>query len=428
MGYMIHFYILLTSIGVYLSFINLYDFRRSKLNIIVYFFILYIGLFILAKYFKIPPLYGLNIINAITVYNITKKTLLTIGIPLISTALYIIVNFFCCKIVIFLTETDIYRLGNLAYLIYYYLVIYIIMVIISKFLKNLFMSNIEIDDFNILYKFKLYILIILTCVLSICIYFEVNIQTNVVSTLGIKMDFNENLTFVYFIMFLCAIFLIMLINNQKRLNEINEYNKKLEYATNEMKKFRHDYKNIMLSMCGYIESKDLDGLKKFFYSHIEGLSKELDLFNLTWASIGNIECIEVKGIIASKLIQAEKNGIKTSLYVPDFIKELNFNRLDLCRILGIILDNSIEACLESKNPSLSVLILEKEKSVSIVISNTYKDKVKDTYLLFEKGYSSKGEGRGMGLSNVREILKNYKNATFNIKVEDEFIQQLDIFK
>ncbi|MCG4723061.1 hypothetical protein L0M81_14090, partial [Alistipes putredinis] len=61
----------------------------------------------------------------------------------------------------------------------------------------------------------------------------------------------------------------MLINNQKRIKEIDEYNKKLEYATNEMKRFRHDYKNIMLSMCGHIESNDLDGLKKFFYSHIE---------------------------------------------------------------------------------------------------------------------------------------------------------------
>ncbi|MCG4735245.1 hypothetical protein L0M92_16710, partial [Casaltella massiliensis] len=68
-----------------------------------------------------------------------------------------------------------------------------------------------------------------------------------------------------------------------------------------------------------------DGLKKFFYSHIECLSKELDLFNLTWSSIGNIECIEVKGVVASKLIQAEKNKIKTNLHIPHVISEVNFN-------------------------------------------------------------------------------------------------------
>lgn len=51
--------------------------------------------------------------------------------------------------------------------------------------------------------------------------------------------------------------------------------------------------------------------------------------------------------------------------------------MDLCRILGILLDNSIEACLESKDPSLSILILEKTKFISILISNTYKHKVED---------------------------------------------------
>ena len=423
---MVHFYILLTSIGVYLSFINIYDFKRSKIKLIAYFLILYIALFIFAIYFKISPLYGLNIINAIVVYKITKKTLLTIGIPLMSTILYITVNVFCYNTVVFLTGINIHRLGNLVYLICYYVITYIIIVIVSKFLNIIFINN--IDEVNILYKFKLQILIILTSVLSICIYFETNRQTNVVRTLGQEMNRDGALPFLYFITFLCIIFLIMLINNQKRLKEINEYNKKLECATNEMKKFRHDYKNIMLSMSGYIESNDLDGLKKFFYSHIECLSKELDLFNLTWSAIGNIECIEVKGVIASKLIQAEKYGIKTNLYIPDFIKKLSFNRLDLCRILGIILDNSIEASLEAKDSSLSILILERKKFTSIVVSNTYKHKVEDISVLFERGYSSKGEGRGMGLSNLRDILKNYENALFNIEVGDEFIQQLDIYK
>nr|WP_263330834.1 GHKL domain-containing protein [Paraclostridium sp. AKS73] len=70
----------------------------------------------------------------------------------------------------------------------------------------------------------------------------------------------------------------------------------------------------------------------------------------------------------------------------------------------------------------------KTNLTSIIISNTYKQKVEDISLLFEKGFSSKGEERGMGLSNLKDILKNYDNAFFNIKIEDEFIQQLDIYK
>lgn len=91
---MFHFYMLLTSIGVYLSFINLYDFKRNKIKLISYFIILYIGLSVITRYLRISPLYGFNIINAIVVYKITKKTLLTIAIPLMSTVLYITVNVF----------------------------------------------------------------------------------------------------------------------------------------------------------------------------------------------------------------------------------------------------------------------------------------------------------------------------------------------
>ncbi|MCU9807991.1 hypothetical protein LEQ06_07305 [Paraclostridium sp. AKS46] len=43
----------------------------------------------------------------------------------------------------------------------------------------------------------------------------------------------------------------------------------------------------------------------------------------------------------------------------------------------------------------------KTNLTSIIISNTYKKKVEDISLLFEKGFSSKGEERGMGLSNLK---------------------------
>ncbi|MGL5642161.1 MAG: sensor histidine kinase, partial [Paraclostridium sp.] len=291
----------------------------------------------------------------------------------------------------------------------------------EKFIKN-------IKEINIFYKFKIQLLIIFTSILSISIYFETIRQMKVVCISELQMKQNVILPFLYFITFLSIIFLIMLINNQKRLNEVNEYNKKLEDITNEMKKFRHDYKNIMLSMCGYIEENDMEGLKKFFYSNIEFSSEYLDLCNLNLSSIGNINCIEVKGAISAKVIEAENNGISTKVYIPDVIKYINLNCLDLCRILGIILDNCIESSLECESPSITISIIEKENLISIIISNTYRNKIDDTSDLFTNGYSSKGEGRGIGLSNLKEILNNYDNVYFTIKAEDEFIQMVDIYK
>lgn len=423
---MFHFYILLTSVGICLSFINIYDFKRNKLKLAVYFLILYISICMVSKCLKVSPLYGLNIINAIFVYRLTKKTLLTVIIPLISTVLYIAVNIFCYYIVLFLTDINIYKISSIVYLILYYLITYLIIIIVSKILNCKFMKTLE--DFEVLSKSKIKILILLISILSICIYFETIRQIDVYCITELEVKHSLMLSFLNFLTFLSTMSLIMLMNNQNRLKEIHEYNKKLEDMTNEIKKFRHDYKNIILSMSGYIEKNDMEGLKKFFYSNIECSTKNLDLYNLSLASIGNIKYIEVKGVIASKLIEAQEKGIEIKVYIPNVIEYINFNSLDLCRILGIALDNCIEASLESENPLITLSIIDEKDLTSIIILNTYKSNIKNTSELFKNGYSSKGEGRGIGLSNLKEILSNYNNAYFTIKAEGEFIQKLDIYK
>ena len=423
---MFHFYILLTSVGICLSFINIYDFKRNKLKLAVYFLILYISICMVSKCLKVSPLYGLNIINAIFVYRLTKKTLLTVIIPLISTVLYIAVNIFCYYIVLFLTGINIYKISSIVYLILYYLITYLIIIIVSKILNCKFMKILE--DFEVLYKSKIKILILLISILSICIYFETIRQIDVSCITELEVKHSLMLSFLNFLTFLSTMSLIMLMNNQNRLKEIHEYNKKLEDMTNEIKKFRHDYKNIILSMSGYIEENDMEGLRKFFYSNIERSTKNLDLYNLSLASIGNIKYIEVKGVISSKLIEAQEKGIDIKVYIPNVIEYINFNSLDLCRILGIALDNCIEASLESENPLITLSIIDEKDLTSIIILNTYKSNIKNISELFKNGYSSKGEGRGIGLSNLKEILSNYNNAYFTIKAEGEFIQKLDIYK
>ena len=155
------------------------------------------------------------------------------------------------------------------------------------------------------------------------------------------------------------------------------------------------------------------------------------MFNKKFGFIQSKSCIkyiEVKGVIASKLIEAQEKGIEIKVYIPNVIEYINFNSLDLCRILGIVLDNCIEASLESENPLITLSIIDEKDLTSIIILNTYKSNIKNTSELFKNGYSSKGEGRGIGLSNLKEILSNYNNAYFTIKAEGEFIQKLDIYK
>jgi two-component system sensor histidine kinase AgrC len=47
--------------------------------------------------------------------------------------------------------------------------------------------------------------------------------------------------------------------------------------------------------------------------------------------------------------------------------------------------------------------------------------------IFQKAFSTKGENRGLGLSNLKEIINNYKNVSLDTAIEtEEFIQNIEI--
>jgi len=64
-----------------------------------------------------------------------------------------------------------------------------------------------------------------------------------------------------------------------------------------------------------------------------------------------------------------------------------------------------------------------------MIENTYAEKDVDTEKIFEKGYSSKPKNTGLGLWEVRQILKKNHNLNLFTSKDDSFFrQQLEIFE
>ena len=96
-------------------------------------------------------------------------------------------------------------------------------------------------------------------------------------------------------------------------------------------------------------------------------------------------------------------------YLNQNLNSLNIDTYELTRILGILLDNSIEAAQECEKKYISVrFIMDHRKNRQLVIvENTYKDKTIDTYKIFEKSYSTKPHNTGLGLWEVNKILKKY---------------------
>lgn len=158
---------------------------------------------------------------------------------------------------------------------------------------------------------------------------------------------------------------------QDSYNRLQEYTNQIENMYSSLRSFKHDYSNIMLSMSGYIEANDMDGLKEYFDKEILPLSKKITKNTAHINQLMNIKTTELKSIISSKLLYAIELNINVNIEVTDEIVSLPIDTLDLCRVIGIFLDNAIEATLETDQPSIRFALINLETEYIFVISNTF---------------------------------------------------------
>lgn len=186
--------------------------------------------------------------------------------------------------------------------------------------------------------------------------------------------------------------------------------------------FRHDYNNIMLSINGFIETNDMDGLKKYFTNEVLEEGKILYKKENTLV-VNKIVSPAVKGLMSSKIIKAEKLGLNVNMCIVDDIDEISMKIIDLCKVLGIFLDNAIEAAEESIEKSIDIYVLKDSEGVMFSIVNSFKIEP-NINEMFKMGVSTKQGERGIGLSEVKNIIdKKYNNILMNTRIQNNRLQQ-----
>lgn len=211
------------------------------------------------------------------------------------------------------------------------------------------------------------------------------------------------------------------------LQRLQEYTDELESLYKEIRKFKHDYINILSSMSGYIEEANYKDLKDYFNTVVVNYSKKIEVEDYHLSVLSNVKMIELKGILSNKIIQAYKHELKMSIEVTEVIDRIDIDIIDLCRMVGILLDNAIEAACESIENVLELALIRNNDSISIVISNSMPNNQLPIYEIYKEGISSKGSSRGLGLSNYKELASRYKNVlTDTVIDENRFVQILQI--
>lgn len=211
------------------------------------------------------------------------------------------------------------------------------------------------------------------------------------------------------------------------LEEAQLYNKTLEILQDNTRAFRHDFANILQGMVGYMDNNDMDGLRKYYSQLVEDVQNSNNLTTLSPKVVNNPA---IYNVLATKYHKADSLGIKIHLEAFLDLNTLHMKIYEFTRILGILMDNAIEAASQCETKIINVTFRKdsKRNMQLLVIENTYNNKEIDTDKIFEKGYSTKEGNTGLGLWEVRQILKKNNNLNlFTTKNDEFFTQQFEIF-
>ena len=231
----------------------------------------------------------------------------------------------------------------------------------------------------------------------------------------------------YIISFYSLIKTTKLQMTEQILEQTNQYNKTLTILHDNIRCFKHDYNNMITTLGGYILSEDNEGLKKYYNELLQDCSRVKSLSALSPEVINNPA---IYSLLTNKYHQASELGINMNIESFMDFHKINMKVYEFTKILGILLDNAIEAAKECQEKNINIIIRNdfKVKRQLVIVENTYKDKNIDTEKIYEKGFTSKPNNTGLGLWETRQILKRNNNLNlFTSKNNEFFKQQLEIY-
>lgn len=207
--------------------------------------------------------------------------------------------------------------------------------------------------------------------------------------------------------------------------QMEQYMDKIQDLYAELKGFRHDFGNIITSLNLAIEERDLEDIKRIKRDVLEECYRELQKEEYTGFDLGNIRDSALRSILSRGWIYAEKLGVKLTFETGEVIEKLPMRLLDLVRTVGILVNNAIEAANSSLEKEVHIAVFNMPNGVHLIVQNSIADQPIDWNKLFDKGFSTKGDRRGMGLGIVKDIVEGYSSVFLETElINGKFTQTL----
>ena len=214
----------------------------------------------------------------------------------------------------------------------------------------------------------------------------------------------------------------------RELEFLRRYTESLEHFYSEYRVFKHDYKNILSTLFYYADNKETEELKKYLSEKIMPSGELLVSPQAVIARLQFIKIASVKSILYFKIIMALNHKITPLLELSEPLLKVCMPEPDLSRVLGILLDNSIEAASLTPEKELSISIVVTEQSVLFTITNSCPPLSIPVSRLYEKGYTTKQAHEGLGLYILQRIISPLPNVFYTVQYSRSFRQTLEIRK
>jgi len=348
----------------------------------------------------------LNIITSKIIYKVKISS--SILYSTIHTIIFAMLEILLSPLLLFKIE-NIYIFNNEVFLkIFFSIFVGIISLFIfrnKKILKYIEKTKNAIYNINNLIK----VILLLILLLNILI-FSRGVDMNNVYIIIVSIEF--------------AVFLFIasriIINDRYNIKLINERNNNLKESyiaysktIEECKEFKHNIKNEIYAVKSLLSLKNQEKINeiiKKYNSNYEWIDKLVEIPE------------GLQGLIYLKKKEAEQKKINIFINIKSQIN-IDKDYLDLCSIIGILIDNAIEASVNAKSKNIELVINNNKNILTINIINVFKNDV-DLMKIGNKNYSTKEYKSGLGLNYIKKINNQKIKVTFKI-INNLFITKIE---
>lgn len=309
-------------------------------------------------------------------------------------------------------------LGNVCTNIIMLLIIYLLRKPLKKLLGYSFSTN-----------KKIIIVSIVTITITVYFFFKI--------IAGYKVN-NSVITYlmcmIAFITILLTLYREKIENESiiKKYDELLDVMKTYEVDIENQRTLIHENRNELMT----IRSKAIDkNASKEFIEYMDSVIGDKVSTSISkYSKFTHLPSNGLKGFFYYKSMEAERRGIKVSANVSkkienSFLKDLDTKTYkDLARLIGVYLDNAIDASEKSEDKKLGIEIYLIKENIKIIITNTFSNDV-DLSKIGKERYTTKGKNHGHGLLLVSSIIRNNNRFIAKTKVDQNlYIQELTINK